>query len=159
MTKKMSSSAQKVQDALKALGLTCRVVEMAHTTRTAEDAARAVGCRVGQIVKSLIFKGKGSGKPVLVATSGTNRVDENKMAALIGESIGKADAEFVRKNTGFAIGGVPPAGHVRHVTVFIDEDLMQYEEIWAAAGTPRAVFKLTPEDLRKITNGIVIAVK
>ena len=159
MTKKLSSSAQKVQDALKTHGLICRVVEMPQTTRTAEDAARAVGCMVGQIVKSLIFKGKASGKPVLVATSGANRVDEKKIAALIGESIGKADAEFVRENTGFAIGGVPPAGHVRHVTVFIDADLMQYEEIWAAAGTPRAVFKLTPQDLQKITDGTVVPVK
>jgi prolyl-tRNA editing enzyme YbaK/EbsC (Cys-tRNA(Pro) deacylase) len=159
MREKLSSSAQRVQDALQAFGLTCRVVEMPQTTRTAEDAARAVGCTVGQIVKSLIFRGKQSGKPILVATSGANRVDEKKIAALIGESIGKADAEFVRENTGFAIGGVPPMGHVQHVTVLLDEDLMQYKEIWAAAGTPRAVFKLTPDDLQKITDGKVIAVK
>jgi len=159
MREKLSSSAQRVQDALQAFGLTCRVVEMPQTTRTAEDAARAVGCTVGQIVKSLIFRGKQSGKPILVATSGANRVDEKKIAALIGESIGKADAEFVRENTGFAIGGVPPMGHVQHVTVLLDEDLIQYEEIWAAAGTPRAVFKLTPDDLQKITDGKVVAVK
>jgi len=159
MIEKLSSSAQRVQDALQAFGLTCRVVEMPQTTRTAEDAARAVGCTVGQIVKSLIFRGKQSGKPILVATSGANRVDEKKIAALIGESIGKADAEFVRENTGFAIGGVPPMGHVQRVTVFLDEDLIQYKEIWAAAGTPKAVFKLTPDDLQKITDGKVVAVK
>ncbi len=159
MTEKLSSSAQKVQDALKAFGLTCRVVEMPQTTRTAEDAARAVGCTVGQIVKSLIFKGELSGKPVLAATSGANRVDEKKLSEIMGEPPGKADADFVRETTGFAIGGVPPTGHAQPVTVFIDEDLMQYEEIWAAAGTPRAVFKLSPQDLVKITNGEVVAVK
>jgi prolyl-tRNA editing enzyme YbaK/EbsC (Cys-tRNA(Pro) deacylase) len=159
MAQNLSSSAQKVQDALNAFGLTCRVVEMPQTTRTADDAARAVGCTVGQIVKSLIFIGKQSGRPVLVATSGANRVDKKKLADLIGESPGRADADFVRKTTGYAIGGVPPTGHVQNITVFIDEDLIQYEEIWAAAGTPRAVFKLTPRDLLKITGGKVVAVK
>jgi prolyl-tRNA editing enzyme YbaK/EbsC (Cys-tRNA(Pro) deacylase) len=159
MTEKLSSSAQRVQDALKAFGLACQVVEMPQTTRTAEDAARAVGCTVGQIVKSLIFKGKQSGKPVLVAASGANRVDEKKLSEIMGEPPGKADADFVRKTTGYAIGGVPPTGHAQPVAVFIDEDLLQYEEIWAAAGTPRAVFKLTPQDLQKITGGQVVSVK
>ena len=159
MDQNLSSSAQKVQDMLKAFGLTCQVVEMPQTTRTAADAARAVGCEVGQIVKSLIFRGKQSGRPVLVATSGANRVDENKLAEQIGETPAKADADFVRKTTGYAIGGVPPTGHVQTVTVIIDEDLMQYEEIWAAAGTPRAVFKLTPDDLLKITDGKIVRVK
>ena len=159
MKDKLSSSAQKVQNALKARGLTCQVVEMPQTTRTAEDAARAVGCKVGQIVKSLIFIGKKTGNPILVATSGANRVNEKKLTQLLGESIGKADPEFVRETTGFAIGGVPPTGHTGPVEVIIDEDLMQFEEIWAAAGTPRAVFKLTPKELRKITGGTVISVK
>ena len=159
MAEKLSSSAQKVQDALKTEGVDCLVVEMPQTTRTAADAARAVGCTVGQIVKSLIFKGKNTGKPILVATSGANRVNEEKLAQILRESPGKADPDFVREKTGFAIGGVPPTGHAGPVDVYIDEDLMQFEEIWAAAGTPRAVFKLSPEDLKKITGGTVIAVK
>ena len=159
MAEKLSSSAQKVQDALKTEGVDCQVVEMPQTTRTAADAARAVGCTVGQIVKSLIFQGKQTGKPILVATSGANRVNEKKLARDLGEPLGRADPDFVREKTGFAIGGVPPTGHTGPVDVYIDEDLMLFEEIWAAAGTPRAVFKLTPEDLKKITGGKVIAVK
>ena len=159
MGEKLSSSAQKVQDALKANGLACQVVEMPQTTRTAEDAAQAVGSTVGQIVKSLIFKGKQTGKPILIATSGANRVNEKKIAQRLGEPLGKADQDFVREKTGFAIGGVAPTGHAGPVEIYIDEDLMQYEEIWAAAGTPRAVFKLTPEDLINITGGTIISVK
>ena len=159
MAEQLSSSAQKVQDALKASGLDCQVVEMPQTTRTAADAARAVGSEVGQIVKSLIFKGKQTGKPILVATSGANRVNEKKLARDLGEPLGKADPDFVREKTGFAIGGVPPVGHSGPVEIYIDEDLMHFEEIWAAAGTPRAVFKLTPQDLQKITGGEVISVK
>lgn len=159
MAEKLSLSAQKVQDALNARGLICQVVEMPQTTRTAEDAAQAVGSTVGQIVKSLIFRGKQTGKPILVATSGANRVNEKKLAQRLGEPIGKADPDFVRERTGFAIGGVPPAGHASPLEVYIDEDLMQFEEIWAAAGTPRAVFKLTPADLLKITGGTVVPVK
>ena len=127
MAEKRSSSAQKVQDALKTEGVDCLVVEMPQTTRTAADAARAVGCTVGQIVKSLIFKGKNTGKPILVATSGANRVNEEKLAQILGESPGKADPNFVREKTGFAIGGVPPTGHAGPVDVYIDEDLMQFE--------------------------------
>lgn len=159
MVEKLSSSAQRVQNALKSRGFDCQVVEMPQTTRTATDAAGAVGCTVGQIVKSLIFKGKQTEKPILVATSGANRVNEEKLAKLLGEPLGKADPEFVRQKTGFAIGGVPPTGHTGPLEVYIDEDLMQFKEIWAAAGTPRAVFKLTPRDLQKLTNGKVIAVK
>jgi prolyl-tRNA editing enzyme YbaK/EbsC (Cys-tRNA(Pro) deacylase) len=159
MSDELKSSAQKVQEALQALGLTCEVVQMQATTRTAEDAARAVGCEVGQIVKSLIFKGKQSHRSILVVASGANRVNEKKLGRQISEPVKIADAEFVREMTGFAIGGVPPLGHRRPLTVFIDADLLAYAEIWAAAGTPRAVFKLTPEELRMITNGTVISVK
>jgi len=159
MPQNLSSSARKVQEALTKYGLSCQVVEMPQTTRTAEDAAQAVGSTVGQIVKSLIFRGKQTGKPILVATSGANRVNEKKLAQRLGEPIGKADPDFVRERTGFAIGGVPPAGHASPLEVYIDEDLMQFEEIWAAAGTPRAVFKLTPADLLKITGGTVVPVK
>ena len=123
-------------------------------TRTAVDAARAIGCDVGQIVKSLIFRRAG-GEPLLVVASGTNRVDEAKVAALVGEAIGKADADFVRAQTGFAIGGVPPAGHVQPIPALVDEDLLAYDEIWAAAGTPRTVFPLTPAELVALTDGRV----
>jgi len=159
MSDELKSSAQKVQEALQALGLTCEVVQMQATTRTAEDAARAVGCKVGQIVKSLIFEGKQSHRPILVVASGVNRVNEKILGQQISEPVKMANADFVREMTGFAIGGVPPLGHRRPLTVFIDEDLLAYTEIWAAAGTPRAVFKLTPDELKMITNGTVISVK
>ena len=159
MSDELKSSAQKVQEALQALGLNCEVVQMQATTRTAEDAARAVGCEVGQIVKSLIFEGKQSHRPILVVASGVNRVNEKILGQQISEPVKMANADFVREMTGFAIGGVPPLGHRRPLTVFIDEDLLTYAEIWAAAGTPRAVFKLTPDELKMITNGTVISVK
>ncbi len=123
-------------------------------TRTAADAAAAIGCDVGQIVKSLVFRLAG-GAPLLVVASGSNRVDEAKLEALAGEPVGKADAAFVREATGFAIGGVPPAGHVAPIATIVDEDLLAYDEIWAAAGTPRAVFPLTPAELVAITSGRV----
>jgi prolyl-tRNA editing enzyme YbaK/EbsC (Cys-tRNA(Pro) deacylase) len=159
MSAKLSASAMKVQQALKSFGLSSRVVEMPQTTRTAADAARAVGCGVGQIAKSLVFKGEVSRQPILVVTSGVNRVNEKMLGQFISESVTKADPDFVREKTGFAIGGVPPLGHSQRLEIFIDEDLLQYEEIWAAAGTPRTVFKLTPQDLQKITDGRVISVK
>jgi prolyl-tRNA editing enzyme YbaK/EbsC (Cys-tRNA(Pro) deacylase) len=132
---------------------------MDKTTRSAQDAARAVGCEVGQIAKSLVFKGATTRQAVLVITSGSNRVDEKKLSERIGEPVLKADADFVRQQTGFAIGGVPPVGHAQPIAIFIDEDLLTYSEIWAAAGTPQAVFRLTPQELQKITNGRVIRVK
>ena len=156
MNQELSPSAQKVQDALSTLGLSLQVVELPGSTRTAVEAAQAVGCQVGQIVKSLVFKTKRSEKPVLVIASGQNRVDEKKIEALIGEPLGKADAEFVRQQTGFVIGGVPPVGHTTRLQTYIDEDLLQYQEIWAAAGTPHAVFCLTPRDLVKMTGGAVV---
>jgi prolyl-tRNA editing enzyme YbaK/EbsC (Cys-tRNA(Pro) deacylase) len=159
MSDPLSPSAQKVQDALAGLGLTLQVVELPGSTRTAVEAAQAIGCQVGQIVKSLVFKGKHSQRPVLVAASGPNRVDERKIEALISEPLGKADAEFVRQRTGFVIGGVPPVGHSEQLETFIDQDLLQYDEIWAAAGTPHAVFCLTPADLVRITGGRVVDVK
>ncbi|HEV2812277.1 MAG TPA: YbaK/EbsC family protein [Solirubrobacteraceae bacterium] len=126
-------------------------------TRTAVDAAAAIGCDVGQIVKSLVFRREG-GEPLLVLASGSNRVDEAKVAGLVGEAIGKADAAFVRGATGFAIGGVPPAGHVAAIETLVDEDLLAYDEVWAAAGTPRTVFPLTPSELLSLTSGRVAGV-
>src|SRR5690606_23631766 len=122
------------------------------------EAAAAVGCTVGQIAKSLLFRGATSQRPLLVITSGTNRVHEKRAALHIGEKLEKADAEFVRATTGFAIGGVPPLGHSQPVTTYIDQDLLQYEVIWAAAGHPHAVFSLTPTELVAMTGGEVIAV-
>ena len=154
----LKPSAQRVQEALAAHGLGLEVREFPASTRTAGDAAAAIGCTVAQIAKSLIFRGKKSDRPVLVIASGANRVDEKKISALIGEKIGKADAEFVRARTGFAIGGVPPVGHLEVPITVIDRDLLVLEEIWAAAGTPNAVFRLSPGDLAALTGGQVAEV-
>ncbi len=156
MSASLSASAQRVQDALTALGLPCRVVELPASTRTAQEAADAVGCTVGQIVKSLVFRGARTDAPILVVASGANRVNETRLSELAGEPIAKADAAFVRAHTGFAIGGVAPLGHPAPLTTYIDADLLQYAEIWAAAGTPNAVFALTPADLQTMTNGRVV---
>ena len=158
MFEELSASARKVQKALQALGFPFRVVEIPASTRTACEAAAAIGCQVGQIAKSLVFKGKQTGKPLLVIASGTNRVNEARLSELVGEPIEKADADFVRQRTGFAIGGVPPVGHSEPLRTWIDNDLLCYEVIWAAAGTPHAVFELKPADLPKMTGGDVVAV-
>ena len=155
----LSSSAKKVQEVLKVLGLELQVVELQETTRTSADAARAVGCEVGQIAKSLVFRGQKTQRPILVIASGSNRVNEKRVGELISEPLGKADADFVRQKTGFVIGGIPPVGHAEKLEVFIDEDLLRYSEIWAAAGTPNAVFRLKPSDLVRMTEGRVIGIK
>ena len=159
MPSNLSASAQKVQDALAAHGLALTVVELPQSTRTAAEAALAVGCTVGQIVKSIVFRAAETNRPVLVITSGANRVSEKAVAVLLGEPLAKADADFVRMRTGFVIGGVPPVGHDETPVTFIDEDLLAYGEIWAAAGTPNAVFRLTPSDLLPLTSGKVVKVK
>jgi prolyl-tRNA editing enzyme YbaK/EbsC (Cys-tRNA(Pro) deacylase) len=141
------------------LGYTFKVVEFAESTRTAQEAAERVGCTLGQIVKSMIFKGQATGKPILVLTSGSNRVDEKLISKYAGEQIIRADAEFVRAATGYAIGGVPPIGHLQKMGTYLDEDLLQYATIWAAAGTPSTVFELTPETLQKMTGGMTVRVK
>jgi Cys-tRNA(Pro) deacylase len=155
----LSPSAQKVQDQLKSLGFDYTVIEHTESTRTAQEAADRAGCELGQIVKSLIFKGRDSGKPILVLTSGANRVDEKRISEYAGESISRPDANFVRAVTGFAIGGVPPVGHLQKMETYLDEDFLQYETIWAAAGNPNAIFELKPGDLQKMTNGKVVRVK
>ena len=155
----ISTSAQKVQDALSQSGLKLQVVELPASTRTSAEAAQAVGCQIGQIAKSLIFKTCETQRPILVIASGANRVDEAKVGARLGEPIGKADADFVRSHTGFVIGGVPPVGHIEAIKTFIDEDLLTFEQIWAAAGTPHAIFPMKPADLVQITNGEVIKVR
>jgi len=158
MEKPLSISAQKVQKALMELGFTLEVVELPDSTRTAVEAAQAIGCQLGQIVKTLVFKTKRSERPILVEASGSNRVNERVIEALIGEPLGKADADYVRQRTGFVIGGVPPVGHAEPLQTFIDQDLLGYAEIWAAAGTPNGVFRLTPEDLVRMTGGQVIKI-
>jgi prolyl-tRNA editing enzyme YbaK/EbsC (Cys-tRNA(Pro) deacylase) len=159
MSSNLKKSAAKVQAVLNEFGCELNVVEFSESTRTAQEAADAIGCTVGQIAKSLIFKGRTSQKPILIITSGANRVNEKTIKEYTGEKLKKADAEFVLEHTGFSIGGVPPVGHTKPLTTFIDEDLMQYEEIWAAAGTPNAVFKLTPKILAEMTKGRIIKVK
>ncbi|HSL27677.1 MAG TPA: YbaK/EbsC family protein [Anaerolineales bacterium] len=155
----LSPSAQKVQDQIKSLGLGYTVIEHAGSTRTAQEAADRAGCELGQIVKSLIFKGKESGKPILVLTSGANRVDEKRISEYAGEPITRPDADFVRAVTGFAIGGVPPLGHLQKMETYLDEDFLQFETIWAAAGTPNAIFELKTSDLQTMTAGKVVRVK
>jgi prolyl-tRNA editing enzyme YbaK/EbsC (Cys-tRNA(Pro) deacylase) len=155
----LSPSALKVQETLWALGFDCQVIEFQDSTRTSAEAAERVGCQIGQIAKSLIFRGQTSGKPILILVSGANRVDENHIREYTGESIGRADAKFVRATTGFAIGGVPPVGHLQPLETYMDKDLLQYEIIWAAGGTPTAVFKLTPAALQEMTGGKLIQIK
>ena len=159
MAQSLSASASKIQSLLEQQGYPARVIEFAESTRTAQEAADRAGCALGQITKSLIFRGRTSGKPILVLTSGANRVDEKRIAEYAGEPIGRADADFVRAMTGFAIGGVPPLGHSQPMETYLDQDLLLYESIWAAAGTPNAIFELSPHDLQQMTGGKVVRVK
>ena len=194
MTSQLRESAKRVQELLVQHHLDIQVVEFKETTRTSQEAATVIGCEVGQIAKSLIFKGKSSSKPISVIASGKNRVDEKKITEYVGEEIErnahrnpvpsgaglgelsnlesilafgespsfrkgvlqKPDADFVLKHTGFAIGGIPPIGFHFDTPPLIDEDLLTYAELWAAAGTPFAVFRITPQDLLKITHGRVV---
>ncbi|MCX5970756.1 MAG: YbaK/EbsC family protein [Coprothermobacterota bacterium] len=158
MFETLSTGAQRVQEALRAFGFTTQVIHMPQTTRTAQEAAQTIGCSVGQIVKSILFKGTASGRPILVIASGSNRVNERIIAELVEEPIAKADAEFVREQSGFVIGGVPPLAHRVTPRTFIDSDLFQYEEAWAAAGTPCEVFRVTAPELTQMTGGEVIKV-
>ena len=154
----LKASAQRVQDALIARGFANQVVELADSTRTSAEAAAAIGCEVAQIAKSLIFQGKSSGQGILVIASGSNRVNEKRLAELVGEKIVRPDADFVRAVTGFVIGGIPPLGHDQPLTTYIDEDLYQYVNIWAAAGHSNAVFPLTPAELQAMTAGQVVKI-
>lgn len=154
----LKPSAQRVQDALIERGFANQIVELDASTRTSAEAAAAVGCEVAQIAKSLLFRGALTGKPVLVIASGVNRVDTDVLAALTGEPLERPDADFVRAQTGFAIGGVPPLGHAHPIETWIDRDLWQYDAIWAAAGHPNAVFPLTPGELAAMTGGQVVSI-
>jgi len=154
----LPASARRVQEALAVLGSAAQVREMPASTRTAAEAAAACGCAEGAIVKSLIFRGATTGQGILVLTSGANRVHEKRLGRLLGETLRRADADFVRAVTGYAIGGVPPLGHATEMRVVMDRDLQGYAEIWAAAGTPRAVFPTTPGELARLTGAEVLAV-
>ncbi len=154
----LSRSAKRVEDALLQAGLSPDVQELPASTRTAVEAADAVGCDVGQIAKSLIFRGRTSGRPYLVITSGANRVDLAMVGDLVGEPLEMADPDYVREHTGFSIGGVPPLGHKQPLEILIDADLLEHDAIWAAAGTPHAVFRLTPNDLLRIAGNRVTRV-
>jgi prolyl-tRNA editing enzyme YbaK/EbsC (Cys-tRNA(Pro) deacylase) len=158
MSAPLEPSARAFQEALRARGFPNEVLQLSQSARTSADAAAALGCEVAEIAKSLVFRARRSGRPVLVVASGTNRVDEKKLAALLGEPVGRADPEFVRAETGFAIGGIPPLGHARPLTTFVDEQLLRLGRIWAAAGHPHAVFQLTPAELVAMTGGRVVDV-
>lgn len=161
MQSNLSGSALLVQSHLAALGYSNQVVEVPVSTRTSAEAAVAMGCAVGQIAKSILFKMCSGGEEtaVMVVASGTNRVDEKKVEGLVGSPVVKADADFVREQTGFVIGGVPPIGHAQALRILIDADLLQYELIWAAAGSPHAVFQLTPAQLVEMTAGTVAKIR
>lgn len=148
----LSPSAARFQDLLRQAGFANEVQELAASTRTSAEAAAALGCEVAQIAKSIVFRG-GSGRAVLVIASGANRIDEKKVAAALGETIRKADAEFVRDRTGFVIGGVPPMGHATPPLVLIDDDVFGFVRIYAAAGTPNSIFALTPDELLRMSGG------
>lgn len=152
-------SVRRVRAALAERGVSLAFVELEATARSARDAAAALGCQVEQIVKSLVFRGADTGSPVLVLASGPNRVSEERISVLLDEPIEKADAAFVREKAGFAIGGVPPLGHTEAPVTFLDEDLLEQDEVWAAAGHTHVVFGLDPEELRRITTARAIRVK
>lgn len=151
----MSKSLKRVEVALAKAGLGADIREMGASTRTAADAAAAVGCGVNQIVKSIIFRGEATGHIVLFLTAGGNRVDDAKASAVAGQSLGKADADLIRAETGFAIGGVAPIGHLSPVTVYLDPRVLTFDTVWAAAGTPRHVFAIAPADLLRLTGAKV----
>ncbi|MZR13182.1 YbaK/EbsC family protein [Maritimibacter sp. DP07] len=147
----MSKSLKRVKRAAEEAGLEIEILEMAEGTRTAADAAAAAGCEIDQIVKSIVFRGEDDGQVLLFLTAGGNRVDDRKASAVAGEPLGKADAALIRGQTGFAIGGIAPIGHLNPIRAFIDPRLMEFEVIWAAAGTPRHVFAANPRDIARVS--------
>ena len=151
----MSKSLKRVAAALEAAGVTSDILEMPGETRTAEQAAAAAGCALDQIVKSIIFRGEETGHVVLFLTAGGNRVSPAKASAVAGQPLGKADADLVRAETGFAIGGVAPVGHLAPVKTYFDPRLLGFDTVWGAAGTPRHIFPIAPGTLLKITGAPV----
>ena len=157
MARQFKQSVQRVADALVAAGIEPEILELSDSTRTAEDAAAAIGTEVPKIVKSLVFLADDT--PILALVSGSNRLDTDRLGTAIGRTISRADAATVRAATGFAIGGVPPVGHTTALDVLIDRDLLQHDVVWAAAGTPHAVFPIPPQQLVSATKGQVIDLK
>lgn len=153
MTSVLSNSAHRVQTFLAEKGFSFKVKELPGSTRTAAEAADSIGCEVAQIAKSLVFREKETNLPILVIASGSNRVDVAKIEHETGFKLGKADGNYVKERVGYAIGGIPPVGHNEPLETILDEDLKMYDVIWAAAGTPFAVFQLKPADLEPLTNG------
>lgn len=156
----LSKSSEIIKIFLQAEGMSFEIKTLQESARTADDAAKAIGCAVGQICKSIIFKAKPGNEPVLVLASGINRINEKSIKDFVGEKISKADADFTKEVTGFAIGGIPPIAHRTKIEkIYIDEDLKQYESIWAAAGTPNSVFELNFESLVEMIGGVVVSIK
>lgn len=154
----LTGSARRVADALGALGMADGVRVMPDSTRTAEEAAAAIGCEVGQIVKSLVFRAVEADAPLLVLVSGADRVDIGKLSVAVGGEVERATGRFVRDRTGFAIGGVAPIGFESPVRTLLDRGLLGHEVVWAAAGTPNSVFAIPPADLVRATSAEVVAV-
>lgn len=154
----LKEASQRFKVAAAGVGLAVVITEHAVSSRTAAEAAAACGCGVGAIVKSLVFRGAESGAPYLLLVSGSNRVDQKGVAQAIGEPLERPDAEFVRAVTGFAIGGIPPLGHASAIATFIDEDLLGYAQVWAAAGTPNSVFPVAPARLAEAARAKTIKV-
>jgi prolyl-tRNA editing enzyme YbaK/EbsC (Cys-tRNA(Pro) deacylase) len=144
-------TALRTAQLLRERGIATQVVEFEQPTRTSAEAAAAIGCTVAEIAKSVVFRGAASGQAVVVVASGDNRVSEAKVASLVGEMLARADADFVREATGYAIGGVAPVGHAKAVKLLLDKDLRRFARIWAAGGTPYSVFPLTPDELARLT--------
>jgi prolyl-tRNA editing enzyme YbaK/EbsC (Cys-tRNA(Pro) deacylase) len=159
MAEELSRSTRRFQELLSSFGKDFDVVQLPSSTRTAVEAAAAVGCSVEQIAKSILFRTIEGKRPVMVIASGINRVNESRVAEIVGGPIEKADAAYVREKTGFVIGGVPPIGHTEPILTIVDEDLLKLTEIWAAAGTPNSVFKLTGARLLEMTGGTLTSIK
>lgn len=155
--KNLPPSAMRVASVARNLGLEIQIRIMTDATRTAEEAARACGTTPAQIVKSLIFEGKESGQPLLFLVSGKNRVDEKAVAARIGEKLKRPDAQRVREITGYAIGGIPPIGHPTQLKAYVDPDLLAFDIVWAAAGTPNSVFPVDPKKLAEAAGAETLA--
>jgi prolyl-tRNA editing enzyme YbaK/EbsC (Cys-tRNA(Pro) deacylase) len=156
MESRLSGSGKRVQDFLLAKGFSFEVKELPSSTRTAQEAADSIGCAVAQIAKSLVFQEKETDRPILVIASGSHRVNLAKIEKETGLKLTKADGNFAKERVGYAIGGVPPVGHIEPLKTLLDQDLKKYEVIWAAAGTPFSVFQLKPADLEPLTHGIWI---
>ncbi len=152
----LTGSAARVAEELRRLGLAGGIREMPESTRSAREAAAAIGCDVAQIVKSLVFRAVERDDPVLALVPGSVRLDEGKLAAAVGEPVEQASGKFVRERTGFAIGGVAPVGHSQPITAYMDEGLLSHDVVWAAAGTPRSVFPIDPADLQRVTTAKVV---